>query len=806
MKQFVVLILTSLALAGRGQVLLDRPQNQSSSALTYQEVPVFKKAAASRQKPALDRLPQYELLEADPRLMQFLLDEQPESLLLPIPSSGQGTVELELQRVEILTADFQVQLSAGNARSESGASAFYRGVIRGKEASVATLSVFPEGMQGMFSAPEMGDHHITQNPVAGASTYLLYEERQLRDTPVFECYTEDSYRGYSLEEIAPQADLRAASPCVRLYLEVDYDVYQDKGSVTATENYIKGLFNEVAALYSKENIRLVLSQLFIWNSASPYSGTDIYKLLTQFQTSRTSINGDAGQLLTYKGSGGIAVVDGLCRSSVANKLGVSSIDASYKTVPSYSFSVMVVAHELGHILGSQHTHACVWNGNNTAIDGCPGYVEGSCAVPALPAGGGTIMSYCHVSSVGINMSNGFGTQPGNLIRSRIAGASCLQTCTADTTGTGNQACDSLILTLVLDNYGSETSWQILNAQNQAVAKGGPYTDKAANKTLTFKLCLPYGCYTLSVKDSYGDGLCCSYGSGSFKLAKPGGQVLASGGQFTMESKTAFCLQAPAGGGGSGGGTNPVACQQIDFASKQPAPFGAGQDAGKATVLDAGRTLLIENNAWKMMPIPYEIKPTTVLAFDFRSTRQGEIHGIGFDNDLYISSQLTFQLYGNQAWGLQNYRNYDGRGNWKSYVIPVGKFYTGKVNYLFFAADHDIAPANGDAYFRYVRIYEEGTPCAARLEEAADISIAPHMAVFPNPASDRLSMNAQGLENGPAALRLYNFLGQELNAWTLETAGGQTSLEIPANTLDNGTYLLRLQSGKQMLTKHVVIQR
>ena len=68
------------------------------------------------------------------------------------------------------------------------------------------------------------------------------------------------------------------------------------------------------------------------------------------------------------------------------------------------------------------------------------------------------------------------------------------------------------------------------------------------------------------------------------------------------------------------------------------------------------------------------------------------------------------------------------------------------------------------------------------------------------------MNAQGLENGPATLRLYNFLGQELNAWTLETAGGQTSLEIPANTLDNGTYLLRLQSGKQMLTKHVVIQR
>ncbi len=802
MKKFVVLILVSLALAGRGQVSLSRPQNQSSSAPTYQSIPIFKKAAASRQKPALDRLPQYELLEADPRLMQFLLDEQPASLLLPVPSSGAEPVDLELERVEILTADFEVQLSAGNARLEGGEGVFYRGSIRGQEGSVATLSVFPEGMQGMFSSPELGDRHITRSPVAGASTYMLYEERQLRDAPIFECYTEDSYRGYNLDELAPQMDLRAASPCVRLYLEVDYDVFVDKGSVVAVENYIKGLFNEVAALYSKDGIRLVLSQLFIWNSASPYSGTDIYKLLTQFQNTRTSINGDAGQLLTYKGSGGIAVVDGLCRSFVSSKLGVSSIDPSYKTVPSYSFSVMVVAHELGHILGSQHTHACVWNGNNTAIDGCPGYVEGSCAVPALPAGGGTIMSYCHLSSVGINLSNGFGSQPGNLIRNRIAGASCLQTCSADTTGSGNQACDSLILTLVLDNYGSETTWQILNAQNQPVAQGGPYTDKTANKTLTFKLCLPYGCYTLSVKDSYGDGMCCSYGSGSFKLAKPGGQVLASGGQFATESKTAFCLQAPSGGGGS----NPAACQQIDFASKQPTAFGAGQDAGKATVLDAGRTLLIENNAWKMVAFPYEIKPTTVLAFDFRSTRQGEIHGIGFDNDLYISSQLTFQLYGTQSWGQQSYRNYDGRGNWKSYVIPVGKFYTGKVNYLFFAVDHDIAPANGDAYFRYVRIYEEGTPCASRLEETADFQPATNISVYPNPASDRLYMDARGLDNGPATLRLYNFLGQELSAWALEAVNGQAGFEIPANSLDNGTYLLRLQSGKQMLTKHVVIQR
>jgi hypothetical protein len=71
-----------------------------------------------------------------------------------------------------------------------------------------------------------------------------------------------------------------------------------------------------------------------------------------------------------------------------------------------------VAHEMGHSFGSRHTHACVWNGNNTAIDGCgpaAGYgYEGSCSGAPIPSIGGTIMSYCHLTSTGINFNNGFG--------------------------------------------------------------------------------------------------------------------------------------------------------------------------------------------------------------------------------------------------------------------------------------------------------------------------------------------------------------------------------------------------------------
>lgn len=49
------------------------------------------------------------------------------------------------------------------------------------------------------------------------------------------------------------------------------------------------------------------------------------------------------------------------------------------------------------------------------------------------------MSYCHLQAVGINFANGFGSQPGNLIRTNINTAPCLGICVAcdaDVTITG----------------------------------------------------------------------------------------------------------------------------------------------------------------------------------------------------------------------------------------------------------------------------------------------------------------------------------------------------------------------------------
>ncbi len=100
------------------------------------------------------------------------------------------------------------------------------------------------------------------------------------------------------------------------------------------------------------------------------------------------------------------------------------------------------------------------------------------------------------------------------------------------------------LSLTTDNYGGETSWEITNSSSQTVASGDAY---ASNTTYSEEVCLDDGDYTFTINDSYGDGICCSYGYGSYNLVVNGNSV-ASGDSFGASESTAFSL------GGSGGGT------------------------------------------------------------------------------------------------------------------------------------------------------------------------------------------------------------------------------------------------------------
>lgn len=358
---------------------------------------------------------------------ESLLQEKAEALTLPLPDGKGGMVELELIKVDIFAPGFSVKTSMPtNEPLDESLGVHYRGIVKGNDRSLAAISIFKDEVMGFYSTEANGNFILGR--LGGdnlTNKHVLYAERDLKVSSEFSCSTE--YTGVTLPESVLQDTAAVAGACVKIYIEADYDVYQNKGSVANVTSYLTGMFNQSATLFANDDIPVSISEIYVWNSPSPYTGNDSATALNQFRANRTSFNGDLAHLVTTgRGFGGRAWIDSLCGRN--SPYAVSDIDSTYQSVPTYSWTVYVFTHETGHNLGSPHTQACAWNGDGTAIDGCAPVEGGSCPQPGIPSGGGTLMSYCHLTSVGINFTFGFGPQPHNLIVNRFNASGCLTAC------------------------------------------------------------------------------------------------------------------------------------------------------------------------------------------------------------------------------------------------------------------------------------------------------------------------------------------------------------------------------------------
>ncbi|TDQ28551.1 Ig-like domain-containing protein [Tenacibaculum caenipelagi] len=106
------------------------------------------------------------------------------------------------------------------------------------------------------------------------------------------------------------------------------------------------------------------------------------------------------------------------------------------------------------------------------------------------------------------------------------------------------SCEDLSITITFDKYSSETSWTLKNSNGETVLSGGNYT-QGNGESVTVSKCLSVGCYDFTIKDEYGDGICCSYGSGSYEITNSNGEVLASGGSFGSSETKQVCLNTSA---------------------------------------------------------------------------------------------------------------------------------------------------------------------------------------------------------------------------------------------------------------------
>lgn len=229
--------------------------------------------------------------------------------------------------------------------------------------------------------------------------------------------------------------------CITIYVETDFYTFQQHGSVAAVQAWIDKLEANVKIMYANEEINVSFVDPHI-PTAPDWSEqyNSALDLLNAFGIVRKNSPGHMKHFITMRPlGGGIAWVNVLCvQTPSGNSAGpfavMTQMTKTFPNYPTWSWNVGGFVHEMGHNLGSKHTQDCVWGPtNNERIDDC---VFNNCAV-ITPIERSTIMSYCHNTSWGTNLTLGFGTLPGELIRQRVNAAACVESAGGTITLSGN---------------------------------------------------------------------------------------------------------------------------------------------------------------------------------------------------------------------------------------------------------------------------------------------------------------------------------------------------------------------------------
>lgn len=385
-----------------------------------------------------------------------------DQMILRIPVDGDHYYDLMLEKSEVLDKNFRLVTSEEGRIDYEPEGAFYNGIIAGMPESFATVSILNDKIEIIASDPS-GNYVIT-DVVGSDAEYIMYNDFKLNQEPDFSCGVNDD-DFVMPENFNPhdQSSKKAARSNVEVYVEVDYDIYLDHGSsTTQTMNYVLDLFRSTVSVFEKEQISLRLNKVKIWTTNNdPFNGIndfdDFDDDLTDWACDGFTDADIAHYIGTTEGIGGLANGIGeFCDQEDAGlfcgdddtshcaslgmdtpfmELNTTATSSQGYNVPTWE--LYVFCHEMGHVFGSPHTHACEWNGNSTQIDDCgnlDAFLDGnstpSCfnsGSPIIPSNGGTIMSYCHLNAVDINLSKGFGSQPASLMRSVINNSSCIDT-------------------------------------------------------------------------------------------------------------------------------------------------------------------------------------------------------------------------------------------------------------------------------------------------------------------------------------------------------------------------------------------
>ena len=433
---FTIFALCLFSIVHSQQKIAEKVADLHSRNANFKQISVLKAVNDTPSESISNTVNKATLAKIDTETVSDIAVNKYENIEIEVPYQG-NNIKVELYKVDLFSEGFHIDTDKEKSIAyEKGA--YYRGIIKGDPKSIATFNFFKNEMNGIVSSSALTNlvvgKVLTPNNV---SDYIIYSDAELKVLNTFNCAVKDDVEIHADETPNTSRNV-ATTRWVTMYFEIDYDLYQRNNNLENTNNWVTSVFNNVQTLYSNDGITVSLKSYFIWTEPDPYFGESSTDYLYQFNAVRPVFDGDVGILVGTDegGLGGVAAtIDGLCSQ---NGFSYADVNYNFATVPTYSWTVQVITHELGHLLGSPHTHACTWNGNGTPIDNCApaalgaNWEGGNCmsSPPIIPSEieKGSIMSYCHlIQGVGISFANGFGPQPSARIINNIESSTCLST-------------------------------------------------------------------------------------------------------------------------------------------------------------------------------------------------------------------------------------------------------------------------------------------------------------------------------------------------------------------------------------------
>lgn len=394
----------------------------------------------------------------------------------------------------------------------------------------------------------------------------------------------------------------------------------------------------------------------------------------------------------------------------------------------------------------------------------------------------------------------------------------------------NSGCSDteVTMTIVLDNYPGETTWTLENSSGQVVHSGGPYSSLPAGATVIETFCLADGCYDYSIFDSYGDGICCSYGNGSYELVDDSNNVLASGGSFGSSETTNFCL------GGSGGPTCTDGIQNgnetgVDCGGPDCPPCNTGCtyqviennnfDSGWGLWNDGGSDCrrssndaayantgsfcvrLRDNTSSSVMTTDnLNLVSYSEVTIDFNFIAVSMENGEDFWLQVSTNGGSSYQTLISWARGTDfanNVREFES-------VVITGTF---SANTRFrFRCD---ASANNDRiYIDDVHMSgcttggskQNGQESISAIAETGHQPVLNSVKLYPNPARDMVKMEVEMHDAEELAYSILSLDGKLVSQYTKVLQAGKQTINVDVNSLESGIYYMYIYTKDERLVR------